>query len=68
MPTTKIRFKTKIFVKGDKLLELWETSDRFRIKFLEELLKDSLHEQINSICSGNLYLAIIADVSLKSAC
>jgi len=37
---------------GDKLLELWETSDRFRIKFLEELLKDSLHEQINSICSA----------------
>jgi len=39
---------------GDKLLDLWNTSDRFRIKFLEELLKDCLHEQINSICSAFL--------------
>ena len=39
---------------GDKLLDLWNTSDRFRIKFLEELLKDCLHEQINSICSGRI--------------
>jgi len=37
-----------------RLLDLWDSNQGFRDKYLQELLKDCLYEQINTICSGYL--------------
>jgi len=51
-PWRKVNHKAEL-----RLLELWDSSAGLKEKVLNELIKDSIHENINSICSGYLVSA-----------